>query len=136
MPKDPRSSAPVSPGRTRLTASLWNRTVESIKNAFLHFVPPLYHDESTGNVYMDLSIIGARIAKTPGGGIPAATGTSPPSPGSANCVFYNFNPNATPKLTAAETQKVYTITSAVAANTFIIVTQVQGYWFVVVELCP
>jgi hypothetical protein len=133
MPKDPRQSAPVSPGRTRLTASLWNRTVESIKNAFLRFEPPLFHDESSGNVYLDLSILGGRIAKTGASGIPAATGI-PPTPGSASVTLYNFKPGVA--IVAAEAVRAYTITSAVAANTFIIVVQIQGYWFVVVELCP
>jgi hypothetical protein len=80
-----------------------------------------------------LSVLNGRIAKTGAGGIPAATGI-PPTPGSATCTMYDFDPGTA--ITTAESDTVYTITSAVAANTFIIVMKIQNYWFVVVELCP
>jgi hypothetical protein len=80
-----------------------------------------------------LSTLNGRLAKTGASGIPAATGV-PPTPGSATCTMYDFDPGTA--IVAAESDTVYTITSAVAVNTFIIVMKIQNYWFVVVELCP
>jgi hypothetical protein len=79
-----------------------------------------------------LALPNGRIAKTGAGGIPAATGV-PPTPGSATCTMYDFTPGSA--LSVSQTDRVYTITTAIAANTYIIVLKVQGFWFVVVEFC-
>ena len=72
------------------------------------------------------------IYKTPAGGIPAATGTSPVVAGSAACTPYYINADA--ELTAltndagsAQTQTIYNIFSgAITANAFITAKEVFG----------
>jgi hypothetical protein len=73
---------------------------------------------------------GGLVAKSPGGGIGAMSGTTP---GSATCTLYNFDGTS---LTAGDTDTVFNMAStAVAANKFLQVKSIQGHWFVDVEDC-
>jgi hypothetical protein len=52
MDRDPRPAAPVRP-KQRLTASLWNRAIEAVRDRFIIPVVPLHLDEATGILTLD-----------------------------------------------------------------------------------
>lgn len=72
-----------------------------------------------------------KIAKSGGSGVPALTGTTP---GSGLVTLQDFAPTT---LTAQSgTVTAYNVsTTAVAANKYLVLAYVDGFWFIVMESC-
>jgi hypothetical protein len=75
--------------------------------------------------------LGAKWAKTGGGGIPGRTGAA--TPGKALCTIYDFNGTT---LAAGAQDMVYNHAAAAAdGNDWIQVKAIDGYWFLDWEEC-